>query len=79
VLSVVDRRGQPISDNKTYSVMINSFMYLGGDGYGFKELDAKPEDTGLSLREPLIRVLRAAESASHPVEVMTTARAARAR
>jgi 2',3'-cyclic-nucleotide 2'-phosphodiesterase/3'-nucleotidase len=79
VLSVVDRRGQPISDSKTYRVIINDFMYTGGDGYAFKELDAKPEDTGLSLREPIMRVLRAAEAASHPVEVMTTARAAKAR
>jgi 2',3'-cyclic-nucleotide 2'-phosphodiesterase (5'-nucleotidase family) len=78
VVGAVDKAGQPINDAKKYAVVINDFMYFGGDGYGFKDVDATPEDTGLSIREPLIRMLRAAEAGSHAVEPQTGARAAKA-
>jgi 2',3'-cyclic-nucleotide 2'-phosphodiesterase (5'-nucleotidase family) len=74
VVSAVERVGRPIEDKKSYRVVINDFMYFGGDGFTFKEHDAAPEDTGLSIREPVIRVLRHAEG---PLETAGGARAAK--
>lgn len=75
VVSLVDRVGKPIDDGKKYSVAINDFMYAGGDDFGFKDLDAAPEDTGLSWRQPVIRALRLAESTARKSEPQSTARA----
>jgi len=77
IVSVLDRLGKPIEDGKTYKVVINDFMYFGGDGYKFREFDAAPEDTGLSLREPVMRTLRLAESSARAVEPTPGARAAK--
>ena len=79
IVSVLDRVGKPIEDGKTYKVVINDFMYFGGDGYKFREFDAAPEDTGLSLREPIMRTLRLAESSARAVEPTPGARAAKAK
>ena len=79
VISAVDSKGRKIADAKTYSVVINDFMYLGGDGFQFKDLDATPQDTGLSLREPIIRALRAAKASGKPLDPTQGARAARMR
>ena len=62
MVSAVDRLGKPIKDGQSYRVVILDFMYTGGDGYTFKEIDTSPEDTGLSWREPVMRELRTAES-----------------
>jgi 2',3'-cyclic-nucleotide 2'-phosphodiesterase (5'-nucleotidase family) len=77
IVSVVDRVGKAIDDNKKYSVAINDFMYFGGDKFTFKELDGAPEDTGLSWRQPVIRALRLAESSQRKAEPQSTARARR--
>jgi hypothetical protein len=50
VVSAADRLGRMIDDRKVYRVVINDFMYFGGDGFRFREHDADPEDSGLSLR-----------------------------
>lgn len=77
VVSVVDKNGKPIDDTTTYKIVINDFMYGGGDKFTFKDFDAAPEDTGLSLREPVIRALRAAQSISKPLMVKAGARGAK--
>lgn len=79
VVSAVDRVGQPIEDARQYSVVINDFMYLGGDGFQFKDLDAAPEDTGLSWREPVIRALRMAEATGRALSPPSGPRAVRVR
>jgi len=79
VVSINDRVGRLIEDAKTYKVIVNDFMYFGGDGYKFKEYDATPEDTGLSLREPVMRMMRLAETSGRPVEPTPGARAAKAK
>ena len=79
LLNAVDRKGRKIADAKTYSVIINDFMYLGGDGFQFKDLDATPQDTGLSLREPLIRALRAAKAKGEALKTVSGTRAKRVR
>lgn len=75
VVSVVDRVGKPIDPNKKYRVAINDFMYTGGDGFQFRELDGAPEDTGMSWRQPVIRSLRQAEAGARKSEPQGRARA----
>jgi 5'-nucleotidase len=77
VVSVVDRKGRPLDDRKKYAVAINDFMYNGGDGFTFKEIDAAPEDTGFSWRQPVIRTLRLNEAMSRRAEPESRARARR--
>lgn len=77
VVSASDRVGRPIEDRKTYRVVINDFMYFGGDGFRFKEHDPQPDDTGLSLREPVMRTLRSAESTGRALDAPAGARAAK--
>ena len=79
LIRAVDSKGRKIVDARTYSVVINDFMYLGGDGYQFKDLDATPQDTGLSLREPIIRALRKAKSEGRAISPAKGARATRSR
>lgn len=79
VVNVVDRVGKKIKDDKQYRVAILDFMYTGGDGYSFKDLDTSPVDTGLSWREPVMRALRVAEATHREVKPATGARARRVR
>lgn len=79
VVSAVDRVGRKIEDGKEYRVVINDFMYFGGDGFTFKQADPAPEDSGLSLREPVMRALRLSDSAGRPLEPPSGARAAKVR
>jgi 2',3'-cyclic-nucleotide 2'-phosphodiesterase/3'-nucleotidase len=79
VVSAIDRKGQPIDEHKKYAVAINDFMYFGGDGFTFKEMDPAPEDTGLSWRQPVIRALTMAEQLSRKVEPVLGARAKQVR
>ena len=58
VTGITGKKGRAFKSSGKYTVLINDFMYFGGDGFQFKDLDATPEDTGLSWREPLIRALR---------------------
>ena len=79
ILSVADRLGKPIDDKKTYRVVINDFMYDGGDGFTFKTADPSPSDTGISLREPIMRTFRLAEGAGREVDAPVGPRAAKMR
>jgi 2',3'-cyclic-nucleotide 2'-phosphodiesterase (5'-nucleotidase family) len=53
------RDGRPVRDDERVRVVVNDFMYWGGDGYRFREYDATPEATGLDWRHPVIAALRA--------------------
>ncbi len=79
VVSMIDQRGKKIRRNKKYRIVILDFMYTGGDGFQFKELDTAPIDSGLSWREPVMRTLRTAEATRREVKVRTGARARRVR
>ncbi|MEW5851103.1 MAG: bifunctional UDP-sugar hydrolase/5'-nucleotidase [Myxococcota bacterium] len=74
ILNVTDRRGAPLDRKRTYRVVINDFMYRGGDQYRFKEYDANPEETALHWREPVARYLRAQAKGGKPVTPSTTPR-----
>lgn len=43
-----------IDPQATYRVLVNDFMYAGGDGYRLKTCDPDAYDTGIDWRQPLI-------------------------
>lgn len=50
--------GKPVLDDARLKVVINDFMYRGGDRYTFSRFDAEPEETAIDWREPVLRALR---------------------
>jgi 2',3'-cyclic-nucleotide 2'-phosphodiesterase / 3'-nucleotidase / 5'-nucleotidase len=55
---LLDRSGNPIADDQKVKLVINEFMYRGGDGYPFSEMDPKPELTAINWRTPVIEALK---------------------
>jgi 2',3'-cyclic-nucleotide 2'-phosphodiesterase (5'-nucleotidase family) len=45
---------QPLDPNATYSVLVNDFMYAGGDNYRFADYDPDAYETGIDWRQPVI-------------------------
>ncbi|MDP2342191.1 MAG: bifunctional UDP-sugar hydrolase/5'-nucleotidase [Deltaproteobacteria bacterium] len=56
VTRLIDRDGKEIADGQKIKVIINDFMYRGGDKYRFD--DREPEETAVDWREPIFRLLR---------------------
>ncbi len=50
--------GRPVTDDERVRVVINDFMYRGGDRYSFAQWDEEPEETAVDWREPVLRHLR---------------------
>ena len=46
--------GREFDPDATYHVLINDFMYFGGDDYLFSEQDPDAYDTGIQWRQPVI-------------------------
>lgn len=46
--------GTPIDPEITYHVLVNDFMYLGGDGFLFQEQDPDAYNTSIDWRQPVI-------------------------
>lgn len=62
---LVDKTGRSLDMDNTYRVLVNSFMYTGGAGYGsLAEFDDAGYDTETHYRQPLVDWLR-----SHPSSV----------
>ena len=60
---VLNRSGEVIQDGTMYRVLINSFMYQGGDNCGpIAEFDPNGFDTGMSYRQPFVMWLEQQES-----------------
>lgn len=56
---IVDRTGMRLIDDGLYRVLINSFMYDGGDDFGIvAEFDPNGFDTQANYREPFVQWLR---------------------
>ena len=55
---VLDKLGNPIGDDQKVKLVINEFMYRGGDGYPFYEMDKNPELTSVNWRTPVIEALQ---------------------
>lgn len=58
ILSAADNKGNSIVDDKIYKIVVNEFIYRGGDRYLFREFDPTPEETAVHWREPVARYLR---------------------
>ncbi len=43
-----------IDQSATYHVLVNNFMYAGGDGYTFADYDPDAYETGIDWRQPVI-------------------------
>ncbi len=61
-LTVVLDDGSPIDPEATYRVLVNSYIYQGGDNYLFFQQDPDAYDTGINWREPVIEWIRAQET-----------------
>jgi 5'-nucleotidase/UDP-sugar diphosphatase len=60
---VVDKTDQPLEEEQTYSVLVNNFMYAGGDGFSMlAEYDPQAYDTGIDWRQPVIDWITAQSS-----------------
>ena len=63
--------GSPLDPEATYRVLVNSFIYTGGDDYLFATHDPDGYDTGVLWREPVIEwVLAQQTSAERPLETL---------
>lgn len=60
--------GTAIRPTDRLRVVINDFMYRGGDDFRFKAYDPEPEETALDWREPVLRRLRALAAAGRTLE-----------
>jgi 2',3'-cyclic-nucleotide 2'-phosphodiesterase (5'-nucleotidase family) len=64
-----------IDDNQTYSVLVNNYMYAGGDGYEMlARFDPDAYETGIDWRQPLIDWIVSQDSSqSHPLDAAIAA------
>ncbi len=52
---VLDKTGERLDRDTIYSVLVNSFMYAGGDGFSlFAHYDPNAYNTGIDWRQPII-------------------------
>jgi 2',3'-cyclic-nucleotide 2'-phosphodiesterase/3'-nucleotidase len=65
------KTGELLEQDAIYRVLINSFMYQGGDNYGpLAEYDPNGFDTGMSYRQPFVMWLESIEtSAANPLRL----------
>lgn len=56
---LLNTSGRPLEDSVNYRVLVNNFMYEGGDGYGaFREADPNAFDMGINYRQPFLQWLQ---------------------
>lgn len=75
LLELSDKDGNVITDDQRVKVIVNDFMYRGGDGYPFLKMDRNPEETALDWREPILRLLRELERSGEKLDYKTDDRA----
>lgn len=61
---IVDATGQPLVGDKTYTVLVNNFMYGGGDGYTIADFDPNGYNTAIDWRQPVIDWIEEQDSSS---------------
>lgn len=62
---VLNSTNEPLVDEANYRVLVNSFMYDGGDGYQqLAEFDPEGFDTAVHYREPFVQWLKTKASTS---------------
>lgn len=56
---IIDKTGEPLGEDKTYVVLVNDFMYAGGDNYDMlAQFDPDAYDTSIGWRDPVIDWIR---------------------
>ncbi len=67
---VMNKTSQPLDKSATYSVLVNDFMYAGGDNYNLlAEYDPQAYNTAIDWRQPVIDWIQAQKSsAEHPLD-----------
>ncbi len=67
---VLNKTGQPLEKDQTYSVLVNDFMYAGGDNYGLlAQFDPEAYNTAIDWRQPVIDwILSQHSSESDPLD-----------
>jgi 5'-nucleotidase / UDP-sugar diphosphatase len=61
--------GRTVDPGATYRVLVNSFMYAGGDGYLFQAQNPKAYNLGVQMEEPVIKWIQSQKtSPGHPLE-----------
>lgn len=60
----LSRTGKPVDPQATYRVIVNNFMYAGGDGFPFKTQDPNGRNTMINWRQPVIDWITAQQSSS---------------
>lgn len=65
---IKDAAGKVIAPEQHVKVVINDFMYRGGDRYQFAAYDREPEETAIDWREPVLRKLREMGKAGQKLE-----------
>lgn len=62
---VIERTGEPLQADKQYRVLLNSFMYAGGDNFGaIAEEDPNGFDMGINYRQPFQDWLKQQQSSA---------------
>lgn len=60
---LLTKTGQPLQMDETYTMLLNSFMYDGGDNFGvIREADPGGFDTGANYRQPFVDWLKRQET-----------------
>ena len=72
---ILDKTGQALQPDQTYSVLVNDFMYAGGDDYGLlAQYDPKAYNTGIDWRQPVIDwIIDQKTSPTHPLDPLIQA------
>ncbi|MCB0017911.1 MAG: bifunctional metallophosphatase/5'-nucleotidase [Anaerolineales bacterium] len=64
----------PPDPDALYSVLVNDFMYTGGDGYRFQAFDPEGYDTSIHWRQPVIDwIMRQGSDAAQPLDAAIAA------
>lgn len=68
---IESKSGSALADEKTYRVLVNSFMYTGGDNYeGIAAADPEGFDTSINYRQPFLDWIAAQQSSvSVPLQI----------
>jgi len=72
---MVGADGKRIEPETRLKVIVNDFMYRGGDRYKLRQYDPEPEETAVDWREPVMRKLRALGEAKKPITLQADERA----
>ena len=61
---ILTRTGQPIDPQATYRVLVNDFMYTGGDQFPLQKQDPNGYDTAIHWRQPVMDWIMAQNSSA---------------